>query len=1116
MDNNSIEAPKNSKRRRPPKDKALKHYSTTNGTANSISVNPVTNLIDKIEPENYNSKMLLESILIGRARRLLIEEEKNRGTNHITSNKTLHNTKESLIEWAQKSDLGIRFEKIIAFLSEMPNNASPFTNIKSCLDKKSFLESRENCHFYKRRKRAWKELYSVATPYLEEQKLKASMMDRETEIVCNEMREQVNNPKNSKKKKGTKGSTMMMMKNISFPPSPSTSPQSESSPSPSPSSLTITQQTRHIPPDVLERLGSERASVWRIIINQRQQGKMAKGFHQNFINRSSNAKKISSLCVREQLKLNSRLNSRIEREIMLRCKRLSKDQASFWKRFEREEREGRRKAERELVEERRREEERREERRQARKLQFLVNQTELYSHFVAGTKKTGINGSNTTKLKASCDLADVSEAEIKEHAEHLATEAFEIHKKKMEGFESINASNTSSDKRNDNVITQPIMLQATLKPYQLKGLSWLSSLYEQGINGILADEMGLGKTIQAISLMAHIIERHSIWGPFLVVAPASTLHNWQQEIQRFIPNLRALPYWGTVAERRSLRSFWRWTDGGSNGNNGSTLPLGAPQSSNLRHKYTKDSPFHILITSYQLIVTDAQYLSKEKWQYMILDEAQALKSSQSQRWKTLLSFQCRNRLLLTGTPIQNGMQELWALLHFIMPTLFDSHDEFADWFSKDIESHSTTTTTSSVSKLNSHQLNRLHMILRPFMLRRTKMEVIHELAPKKEIDILCHLSLKQKVLTRRLRKGVPMILKNSSSDTSSLMNLMMQLRKTCNHPLLFGSCAIKSPFIMSEREAYWYSRPAPGSSSSMSTYWKAPIPKESDWLPCLLRLMERDHVKPFYLKPKFVSNFPLFIEEKEEENLIDSIKDDDSNEIALKKLIAWKPACQRVDQMGNGNMIELPDPIQSILGDSGKMVELDRLLKMLKSSPNGHRILLYNQMTKMIDIMEEYLQWRKYSYLRLDGSNKISERRDLVHEWQTGDHFIFLLSTRAGGLGINLTAADTVIFYDSDWNPTVDQQAMDRSHRLGQTKPVTVYRLITKNSVEERMRERALQKGEIHNVVIAGGKFDHNGGEDLANVDSAATTTTTTTNNAILDRDELQSLLMEDDDDDIM
>lgn len=169
------------------------------------------------------------------------------------------------------------------------------------------------------------------------------------------------------------------------------------------------------------------------------------------------------------------------------------------------------------------------------------------------------------------------------------------------------------------------------------------------------------------------------------------------------------------------------------------------------------------------------------------------------------------------------------------------------------------------------------------------------------------------------------------------------------------------------------------------------------------------------------------------------------------------------------SFIRIPDK-ESLITDSGKLHALDLLLTRLKSQ--GHRVLIYSQMTRMIDLLEEYMVYRKHTYMRLDGSSKISERRDMVADFQNrNDIFVFLLSTRAGGLGINLTAADTVIFYDSDWNPTVDQQAMDRAHRLGQTKQVTVYRLICKGTIEERILQRAKEKSEIQRMVISGGNF---------------------------------------------
>jgi DNA helicase INO80 len=739
------------------------------------------------------------------------------------------------------------------------------------------------------------------------------------------------------------------------------------------------------------------------------------------------------------------------------------------------------------------------------------------------------------------------------------------------------------------------MLQAQLKEYQLKGLNWLVNLYEQGINGILADEMGLGKTVQSISVMGYLAEEHNVWGPFLVIAPSSTLHNWQQEITRFVPTLKVLPYWGNAKDRKILRKFW-----------------------DRKHiTYSRESEFHVLVTSYQLVVQDAQYFQKIKWQYMILDEAQAIKSSSSSRWKTLLAFHCRNRLLLTGTPIQNNMQELWALLHFIMPTLFDSHDEFSDWFSKDIESHAQSNT-----KLNQDQLRRLHMILKPFMLRRVKAHVQKELGDKVEKDVFCDLTYRQRAYYANLRSKISImdLLEKATlgddQDAATLMNLVMQFRKVCNHPDLFERADVASPFSLTHfaetasflREGHYiqlgYSTRNPiqldlprvlcnddgrldiaGPNNPRAGFVQAGYRTSAlgnlmrIWTPenvsdsnlndgefSFLRFIDHSaaeacqvgtsgvYERALQRKSRVQRRFLIHEDSAESDppahsmlNIVENdgrrtLADLDPNsamgtlynvskctiedqglrviEPASRPRVTAPPieiscfdqnsASERLLTMFNTpirnalygvddsvdedllardvkpasfpNMGLLPAPqslkanytnisvpsMRRFVTDCGKLAKLDHLLGELKQE--GHRVLLYFQMTRMIDLMEEYLTYRNYKYCRLDGSTKLEDRRDTVHDFQTRpDIFIFLLSTRAGGLGINLTSADTVIFYDSDWNPTIDSQAMDRAHRLGQTKQVTVYRLITKGTIEERIRKRALQKEEVQRVVITGG-----------------------------------------------
>ncbi|KAK5000513.1 putative DNA helicase ino80, partial [Elasticomyces elasticus] len=499
-----------------------------------------------------------------------------------------------------------------------------------------------------------------------------------------------------------------------------------------------------------------------------------------------------------------------------------REMLSFWKRNERDERDQRKVAERQELETAKKAEADREANRQKRKLNFLISQTELYSHFIgkkvktdeiektsngvvasAQTIKPAESGTHEIDLPESVakigtkvtnfedlDFDAEDETALREAAMANAQNAVKEAQDRARAFNNadgdqmpanldegeMNFQNPSSLQNMD--VAQPKMLNCQLKEYQLKGLNWLVNLYEQGINGILADEMGLGKTVQSISVMAYLAEVHNIWGPFLVIAPASTLHNWQQEITRFVPSIKVLPYWGSARDRKILRKFW-----------------------DRKHiTYDRDSSFHVLVTSYQLVVHDTAYFQKIKWQYMILDEAQAIKSSQSTRWKALLHFHCRNRLLLTGTPIQNNMQELWALLHFIMPSLFDSHDEFSDWFSKDIESHAQSNT-----KLNEDQLVRLHMILKPFMLRRIKKHVQKELGDKIEEDVFCDLTYRQRAYYTNLRNKISILdiiekaAVGDDQDTATLMNLVMQFRKVCNHPDLFERAETTSPLSCS----YW-------------------------------------------------------------------------------------------------------------------------------------------------------------------------------------------------------------------------------------------------------------------------------------------------------------------------
>lgn len=454
--------------------------------------------------------------------------------------------------------------------------------------------------------------------------------------------------------------------------------------------------------------------------------------HQDEAQLTERFKRVAQLiasAAQNRVRMHVVMSVRAERDFGARARTLARDALTQLQRRERARQEAmRRKKLEERATARAREEE--EERlRQQRKLNFLLTQTELYTHFVANKHAPPpiAAAGDPDALDAAQRAAAARAAEVRVYddlaAQAQAADAADGAAAAAAAASSTNtaAATTSTpqqppakvqfnevDARIVAETPQPSLFLGGLKSYQQKGLAWLANLFDQSINGILADEMGLGKTIQSIALLAHLAEKRNVWGPFLVVAPSSTLHNWYQEITKFCPSFTVRPYWGNKQQREVLRRSWKQS------------ALGR-----------KNSPWHVVVTSYQLIVQDEKFFTRLKWQYMVMDEAHFLKNSSSARWKVLLSFKCRNRLLLTGTPIQNNMAELWALLHFIMPTLFDSHAEFADWFSKDIESHATGLN----AKLNEHQLHRLHMILKPFMLRRVKRDVENEMARKIEKEV---------------------------------------------------------------------------------------------------------------------------------------------------------------------------------------------------------------------------------------------------------------------------------------------------------------------------------------------------------------------------------------------
>lgn len=787
--------------------------------------------------------------------------------------------------------------------------------------------------------------------------------------------------------------------------------------------------------------------------------KSYKQFYSNYQNILSQNKKIAIICVRE---LKRSLSKTSKTNPTLKSKRINRELNQSIKKITREEITKQKKEEKEEEQKKKKEEEEKEELRQKRKFNYLMSQTEAFASFFLNKRRKV--GSEEDEDDIAIKAAQQQLANLKEFDESKESED-----DKMKNGKTVEAYEYQT-------VQQPKILQAKLKDHQMKGLNWLVNLYNQGINGILADDMGLGKTVQSIALLCHLVEVEKVKGPFLIITPSSTLHNWAKELEKFVPSFKVLNYWGNIQERKEMR------------------------------KYLKKH--NVIITSYQVAVSDESIIGKIKWQYMILDEAQAIKSINSQRWKILLGFKSRNRLLLTGTPVQNNMQELWSLLHFIMPTLFDSLSEFSEWFSKDIENK---------EKVEEEQIKKLHTILKPFMLRRNKNDIKDEIGTKEIINITCEMSNRQKLLYEEII--------NSKLDYE---NIIMQLKKVCNHPDLFEKLEPVSSFCVSTVGENGYvgfrshfKRYIPESlvksvdlsfNNSSTFFYNQEVYNNSirrirlgfnmfNYLFNKNSLLNNEQevidskniYSPQYLNDNSNLNLEEYYNINCMDNLLYSINKESIFGGVSKKRLEIEKKVKRfkflnekiLNKHESTNLdneyalltekhidkhIFIP-PLNTFISDSGKLLRIDLLLKKLKKE--GHRVLIYFQMTRMMDLFEEYLVKREYNYLRLDGSSKIIQRKELVDQWQTDNEmFVFILSTRAGGVGINLTAADTVIFYDSDWNPTVDQQAMDRVHRLGQTKDVTVYRLITENSIEEKVIERANKKEEVQKIVIKGDVFE--------------------------------------------
>ncbi|XP_064133637.1 probable global transcription activator SNF2L1 isoform X3 [Loxodonta africana] len=498
----------------------------------------------------------------------------------------------------------------------------------------------------------------------------------------------------------------------------------------------------------------------------------------------------------------------------------------------------------------------------AKRFEFLLKQTELFAHFIQPAAQKSPTSPLNLKLGRPRVKKDEKQSLISAgDYRHRRTE-------QEEDEELLSESRKTSNVCVRFEVSPSYVKGGPLRDYQIRGLNWLISLYENGVNGILADEMGLGKTLQTIALLGYLKHYRNIPGPHMVLVPKSTLHNWMNEFKRWVPSLRVICF---VGDKDARTAFIR----------DEMMP----------------GEWDVCVTSYEMVIKEKSVFKKFHWRYLVIDEAHRIKNEKSKLSEIVREFKSTNRLLLTGTPLQNNLHELWALLNFLLPDVFNSADDFDSWFD--------TKNCLGDQKL----VERLHAVLKPFLLRRIKTDVEKSLPPKKEIKIYLGLSKMQREwYTKILMKDIDVLNSAGKMDKMRLLNILMQLRKCCNHPYLFDGTEPGPPYTTDEH----------------------------------------------------------------------------------------------------------------IVINSGKMLVLDKLLARLKEQ--GSRVLIFSQMTRLLDILEDYCMWRGYEYCRLDGQTPHEERED-------------------------------------------------RAHRIGQKKPVRVFRLITDNTVEERIVERAEIKLRLDSIVIQQGRL---------------------------------------------
>ncbi|KAK5257247.1 swr1 complex component [Cryomyces antarcticus] len=728
----------------------------------------------------------------------------------------------------------------------------------------------------------------------------------------------------------------------------------------------------------------------------------------------------------------------------------------------------------------------------------------------------------------------------------------------------------------DSILTRvPSLLRGELRTYQHFGLDWLAKLYDNSTNGILADEMGLGKTVQTIALLAHLAIEHQVWGTHLIVVPTSVILNWEMEFKKFLPGFKVLPYYGDYEERKVLRKGWQ-----------------------------NDDKWNVVITSYQLVIRDLSAIKQRKWHYLVLDEAHNIKNFESLRWQSMVRLRTEARLLLTGTPLQNNITELWSLLRFLVPENQEHGMADLEAFTKMFRKPVEQIMEQGKQKLDDDAKNiiaQMHHSLRPYILRRLKSQVEKQMPGKYEHIVSCKLSKRQRQLYDGFMSRADTKQALASGNHFSISNCLMSLRKVCNHPDLFDTRQIVTSFAMRKSAAAEFEikdllvrkrllaedpferdllvrkrllaedpfervdldflnltpvanedkvmleiirtrrieatrpmaeiarqreqqvRPVTrfdGStiSSSVSYVQSTAQISKLDELLNFIRLTRirtdkqpiygrgfldmvklhfsvgsvpqppkrKQHMSDWYLNTasKLSDMVPTLAQRSEFSSpsirkfscVTPAVVANDmasltlsEKGVALVRSVQQPPELDPFHEARIRLSIAFPDK-RLLQYDCGKLQRLDKLLRELQA--RGSRALIFTQMTSILDILEQFLNIHGHRYLRLDGSTK-PEARQLSTDRFNNDNRIlaFILSSRAGGLGLNLTGADTVIFYDIDWNPAMDKQCQDRAHRIGQTRDVHIYKFVSEHTIEANILRKSNQKRLLDNVVIQEGEF---------------------------------------------